>query len=374
MRPYLRAANVDWSGLKLDDVKAMNFTDAELETYRLLPGDIVVGEASGSPREVGKPALWNAEIHDCCFQNTLLRVRPGAGVHPQFLLLQLRYEALRGAFAEGARGSGIHHLGAAKLSSWPVVLPPLVEQRKIARILDHMDALRAKRREAIALLDDLAQSIFLDVFGDRSELPYRWPAVQLGSLLDFLTSGSRGWATHYVDTPGSLFLRIQNVRGGELLMDDVAYVNPPDTAEARRTRVKPGDVLLSITADLGRTAVVPVEIGKAYINQHLAILRNSKLNPHFLSAFLSSPIGQERIMRKNRQGVKAGLNFDDVRSLMTPRPPTELQDSFAKSVTAIHYLKGVHKIHLAELDALFASLQHRAFRGELWPEAPSPAA
>lgn len=57
MRPYIRAANVDWDGLKLDDVKEMNFTDQEAETYRLQPGDIVVGEASGSAGEVGKPAL-----------------------------------------------------------------------------------------------------------------------------------------------------------------------------------------------------------------------------------------------------------------------------------------------------------------------------
>src|ERR1700722_17982699 len=64
MRPYLRAANVGWSGLLLDDVKKMNFTDAEMKTYRLLPGDIVLSEASGSPGEVGKPALWNAEITD----------------------------------------------------------------------------------------------------------------------------------------------------------------------------------------------------------------------------------------------------------------------------------------------------------------------
>ena len=85
MRPYLRAANVTWSGLNLSDVKKMNFEPRELEVYALHKDDIVLGEASGSASEVGKPAIWNNEIPDCCLQNTLIRVRAQAGLAP-FLL------------------------------------------------------------------------------------------------------------------------------------------------------------------------------------------------------------------------------------------------------------------------------------------------
>lgn len=111
------------------------------------------------------------------------------------------------------------------------------------------------------------------------------PVIKLGQTLESLTSGSRGWAEYYRDT-GSLFLRIQNVRKDELDLSDVAYVQPPDTAEARRTRVQPGDVLLSITADLGRTAIIPDALGEAFINQHLSILRTGYFEPRFLSAAL----------------------------------------------------------------------------------------
>lgn len=135
MRPYLRAANVGWDGLKLDDVKKMNFTDRELDSYRLRPKDIVLSEASGSPGEVGKPAIWNGEIEDCCFQNTLIRVRPTA-VHPEYLFNFLRCAALRGDFRSGARGVGIHHLGAAKLSRWPIPLPSKEDQLRIAEVIE----------------------------------------------------------------------------------------------------------------------------------------------------------------------------------------------------------------------------------------------
>ncbi|WP_329811593.1 restriction endonuclease subunit S [Streptomyces sp. GSL17-113] len=131
MRPYLRAANVGWKGLVLEDVKEMNFTDKEAEIYELQPGDILLSEASGSPGEVGKPAMWRGEIKGCCFQNTLIRVRPTEDAEPLFLFYYLRYEALRGAFRSGVRGVGIHHLGAARMSSWRVPFPPREEQQLI---------------------------------------------------------------------------------------------------------------------------------------------------------------------------------------------------------------------------------------------------
>jgi type I restriction enzyme S subunit len=122
---------------------------------------------------------------------------------------------------------------------------------------------------------------------------------------------------------------------------------------------------LSITADLGRTAVVPNDIGKAYINQHLSILRVKDLVPRFLSAFIATPIGQREVMGRNKQGVKAGLNFDDIRSFRIPVPPGELQQRFLERIEAVERHKPKSKESLKEMDALFTSLQHRAFRGEL---------
>ena len=135
MRPYMRAANVTWKGISLHDVKEMDFTPEEFETYALRRGDLLLSEASGSASEVGKPAVWNDEVPDCCFQNTLIRVRAPEPLVP-FLHLHFYKDALTGEFARAARGVGIHHLGAKTLSEWEIHLPPRDEQRRIVETVD----------------------------------------------------------------------------------------------------------------------------------------------------------------------------------------------------------------------------------------------
>src|SRR5438552_365065 len=105
MRPYLRAANVTWDGLDLSDVKRMNFTETESGVYELRSGDVLVAEASGSADEVGKAAIWRGEIDDCCFQNTLIRVRT-RGPLPEYLRYFLLAEARSGRIGRASPGVG----------------------------------------------------------------------------------------------------------------------------------------------------------------------------------------------------------------------------------------------------------------------------
>ena len=130
MRRYLRAANVTWDGLDLSDVKEMDFSPKEFDVYQLVLGDILMAEASGSADEVGKPAIWNGEIDACCFQNTLIRVRPSSEIGP-YVYYHLLSDARSGALGRAARGVGIHHLGAQRAESWVITLPPLAEQHRI---------------------------------------------------------------------------------------------------------------------------------------------------------------------------------------------------------------------------------------------------
>jgi type I restriction enzyme S subunit len=167
MRPYLRAANVTWSGLSLADVREMDFTESESETYELRPGDLLLSEASGSPGEVGKPAQYQGEIEGCCFQNTLIRVRLPEGLHPDFYEYFFREQALNGRFAAGSRGVGIRHLGASGLADWRVPIPPLAEQQRIVGVIEEafskLDAGEAGLRNVRLLLKRMRDAVLLVV-------------------------------------------------------------------------------------------------------------------------------------------------------------------------------------------------------------------
>jgi type I restriction enzyme S subunit len=110
MRPYMRAANITWKGLDLSDVKEMNFDPSDFERFKLQVGDVLVNEGSGSAEEVGKPAIWNGEIENCCFQNTLICVRPFEDMS-EYLYFVFLNAALSKDFIKETRGIGIHHLG-----------------------------------------------------------------------------------------------------------------------------------------------------------------------------------------------------------------------------------------------------------------------
>ena len=148
MRPYLRSANVTWNGISLNDVKAMNFDDTDFKKYRLEPGDLLLNEASGSPNEVGKPAIWDGEISDCCFQNTLLRLRPH-GVTLDYLYWFCYASARSGRFGEAGRGVNIRHLGKQGLAQFPISVAPRDEQDQIIERIDRALAQTAASERSI---------------------------------------------------------------------------------------------------------------------------------------------------------------------------------------------------------------------------------
>jgi type I restriction enzyme S subunit len=172
MRPYLRAANVGWDGLRLDDVKEMSFTEAESEIFDLVHGDLLLSEASGSPGEVGKPAQYRDEVDgSCCFQNTLIRVRMRTGLDPDYYEHFFRNEARTGKFAAGSRGVGIHHLGQKALNEWLVPVPPPEEQSRIVaeveRQLTFLDVCERTTAAELTRSAALRRSVLKSAFEGR---------------------------------------------------------------------------------------------------------------------------------------------------------------------------------------------------------------
>jgi type I restriction enzyme, S subunit len=161
-----------------------------------------------------------------------------------------------------------------------------------------------------------------------SDLPPGWEATTTDALLEFVTSGSRGWARYY-SHDGALFIRVGNLRRGSITPDlaDAQRVSPPAGAEGIRTRVASNDILISITADLGRVALMPDVREPIYINQHVALARPVPgVNPRYLAWYLASEAVQQQWARQQRGVTKLGLGLDDIRLVDTPLPPLAEQE------------------------------------------------
>jgi type I restriction enzyme S subunit len=248
-------------------------------------------------------------------------------------------------------------------------LPPLPEQRRIAAILDQADALRAKRREALAQLDSLTQSIFIEMFGDPVENSRCWPIVKLGEHTSKMGSGATpaGGDAAY-KASGISLIRSLNVRDGEFTYRDLAYIDDVQAAKLSNVVVSADDVLLNITgASVARVCRVPKEVLPARVNQHVMIIRpKSTIDGVFLERMLLSPNMKRHLLQIGGSGAtREAITKAQAAELTVICPPLHLQQTFATRIQAVESLKSTHRAALAELDALFASLQHRAFNGSL---------
>jgi type I restriction enzyme, S subunit len=252
-----------------------------------------------------------------------------------------------------------------------IPFPDLYEQQRISAQLDQTDRLRRMRRYARELSDTLLPSIFLELFGDPRTNPNGYPVHELGEYILFLTSGSRGWAQHY-SQKGARFIRSLDVQMNEISNTGAVYVIPPANAEARRTQVQTGDVLLTITGSrIGRVAPVMPYIGEAYVSQHVAIIRiNNELLPEYLSMFLSHELGGQLQIAKVQYGqTKPGLNLDQIREFKAPIPILSDQLRFRRILHKYEQLKLLHLEAQRQAEQLFQTLLHQSFTGELTPES-----
>lgn len=169
MRPYLRVANVFEDRLDLTDVKTMNFTPDEFETYQLKSGDILLNEGQ-SPDLLGRPAIFRGEIEGCCFQNTLLRFRVNKGLLPEFALLVFRHYMRSGRFKREARiTTNLAHLSQSRCASIEFPVPPTTEQFEIAHAVQRLEeqAFEQFGHIEMSAIGPLRQSILKDAFGGK---------------------------------------------------------------------------------------------------------------------------------------------------------------------------------------------------------------
>jgi type I restriction enzyme S subunit len=249
-----------------------------------------------------------------------------------------------------------------------IPLPPLPEQRRIAEVLDQAEALRAKRRAALSHFDSLTQSLFLDLFGDPATNPKHWPKVELGQVVKLV--GGYAFKSEDFTAAGNAVVRISNLTGDGIDLTDIARIPDEKLGKGVGFKIQPGEILIAMSgATTGKLGVVPLELGEdLYQNQRVGNYRicdAERIQREYLLGLLRSTFYQRFLWQLAAGVAQPNVSGWQLESAAVPLPPVELQREFARRVTAVEKLKTAQRKSLAELDALFASLQHRAFRGEL---------
>jgi type I restriction enzyme S subunit len=269
-------------------------------------------------------------------------------------------------FVTGTTRGKLTKGGASEI---PIPLPPLPEQRRIAAVLDKADALRAKRRETLAQLDDLTQSIFIEMFGDPVANPKGWPITKVASFLLDVTNGLTRRRSE-VEDGEHIVLRLRDIRSESIDFSTPNRITLNEKEKAKY-QVSPGELLfIRVNGNpeyVGRCALFEGHPEQVFFNDHVMRVRlKAGLTGGYLSHFLNRPEGKKEIAKHRKTSARQHtINQDGLGAIALPLPDESLQNQFLDRVFALRKMASVQIDALDKLGALFTSLQHRAFRGEL---------
>jgi type I restriction enzyme, S subunit len=333
-------------GVVLKSSRDDNFNKAsdDLDLYQLVEaGDLAINKMKAWQGSVGISELRGI-VSPAYFVYNSIHSENSRYLH--YLLRSPQYTAAYLSISKGIRVNQ-WDMDPQYHSRLPVLTPPLMEQIAIIGFLDRetakIDALAEEQQRLIALLKEKRQAVIshavtkgLDPNAPMKdsgvewlgEVPAHWDLMPLKRDLEFLTSGSRGWAEHYAED-GELFIRIGNLTRETTALDlsDIQRVKVPEGSEGERTKVRPGDLLFSITAYLGSVAIAPSDIETAYVSQHVALarLRQRRFLPDWVGLVTLSSIGKTYLETQGYGGTKIQLSLDDVANLPMTAPPIDEQ-------------------------------------------------
>lgn len=376
-RPQRNAYNTPVWNLSLDQIEPntgrilervrVSQDDLGPSTYPFSAGTVLYSKLRPYLNKVvvaDEPGLATTEL-------VPLRCNPQR-VLPSYLAYFLRSAEFLSFATTLVAGAKMPRMVMSEFWKYQAPLPSLDEQRRIVAILDKSDALRTKRREALAQLDRLAQATFMEMFGDA--VKSGWPVMSVEAVAANTDGairtgpfGSQLLHSEFVDE-GIAVLGIDNAVANEFRWGERRFITEAKFRTLRRYTVKPGDVLITIMGTCGRCAVVPEDIPPAINTKHLCCitLDRSKCLPTFLhSFFLWHPVARQYLAQTSKGAIMDGLNMGIIKAMPIVTPPVPLQERFAARMDAIAECKSVHTEAVAQAEALFASVQHRAFLGEL---------
>lgn len=270
-------------------------------------------------------------------------------------------------FAQLAAGAVVKNLNIDLVAGVSVPLPPLSEQRRIADIVDTADAVRRKRKEAIALAEELLRSAFLEMFGDPVTNPKGWPTRPLESLIDQERGISYGVVQRGPETDGGVpIVRISNFAENRFDATSVVRTAREISDAYRRTILRGDELVVSIRGTVGRVAVVPDSARNWNVSREVAVipLLDSISRVFIHQALLTE--GAQRFMLGNVKGVaQSGINLADLRQTPIPAPPTKEIVRFEHTAALLARMDIGLRCGAQLSEDLFGSLVQHAFRGEL---------
>lgn len=297
----------------------------------------------------------------------IVPIKTGPRLDRRYLAYFLRQPEMVDFANSRTTGANLPRLSPKALAEFEIPLPPLDEQKRIAVILDQADELRRKRQRAIDRLNQLGQAIFYEMFGDPVA-PDANNAERLADMAE-LINGDR--SSNYpsgddVKDSGVLFLNTTNIKNGELDLAKSQFIAEKKFASLSRGKLARHDLVITLRGTLGQCALFDCEFETGFINAQMMIIRcNETIMPRYLKEYISFPSVQKKLNSANTGSAVPQLTGTQMKEMQIIVPSLGEQKKFVAAVDAARTVLGASSSHCAGLDNLFASLQHRAFQGEL---------
>ena len=355
LRPYLCAVNIQWDCLDLSVLKNARFEDDELDRYYVQKGDLLVCEGG----DVGRAAIWDSP-EPILYQNALHRIRFVDGCVPRFYLYCLKELKNKGVLdSRYAKGVTIKHLVKSSLLSIPVPVPPMSEQSRIVAELDLLTGIVDKQKAQLKELDNLAQSIFYDMFGDPMENPKGWDVKKLGDVCSVVNGLVNPNEEPYCNYPHIGGANIQSNTG---VFVDVKLAKDEGLISGKYLFDESMILYSKIRPNLNKVAL-PSFKGICSADMYPLITNTDVANKYYIKFSIThkkfieyavSHSGRANIPKINREAL---LAYD------LPVPPLTLQQEFADKIIAIETQKSMVDKSIFEMQRLLNYTMDKYFGG-----------
>lgn len=357
---FLRITDIQDGAVDWETVPFCEGDERKLRSSRLRPGDIVFARTGAT---TGKSFLIRHCPDQAVFASYLIRVRPSHRIDAGFLAHFFNSPEYWQQISLKAAGAAQPGVNASKLEELLVPLPALEEQRRIAAILDQADAVRAKRRAALAQLDEMARAIFVEMFGDPGDGSARWPLVPLGEIARIVRGASprpKGDPRYFGGSIPWLMISDVTRQPGRVLT--VVRETVTEAGRDKSVHLSAGTLILTNSATVGVPKVLGLD---ACVHDGFLAFLDLRRDVRRDFLYFALSLLRDELVSLAPEGTQKNLNTPIVKGFRIPLPPLDQQDLFLRRVEATEQIGVSQRQAAEELDGLFTSLQHRAFQGEL---------